>query len=158
MMAMRSVGVCLVLVLGSVLLNVSAHPAAAQQNSAETQLLQIERDWCAAGLKKDAGALDRILAADASLVGIRGRMQGKSEFLADLKDTTSSVTACSDTNMKVRVYGDTAIVTGEATRSGTLKGAPYKDRRALWTDVFVKKDGRWQCVATQSTLIADQQK
>lgn len=158
MMTMRSVGVCLVLLLGSVLLNVGAPAAVAQQNSAETQLLQIERDWCAANLKKDAAALDRILAADASLIGLRGRMQNKSEALADLKDTTSSVTACSDTNMKVRVYGDTAIVTGEGTRSGTFKGTPFKDRRALWTDVFVKKDGRWQCVATQSTLIADQQK
>lgn len=86
MMTMRSVGVCLVLLLGSVLLNVGAPPAVAQQNSAETQLLQIERDWCAAGLKKDAAALDRILASDASLIGLRGRMQGKSEVLADLKD------------------------------------------------------------------------
>jgi ketosteroid isomerase-like protein len=158
MVPTKSVGVCLALIVAAILPSVGRPLVSAQQNSAEQQLLQIERDWCTASLKKDAAALDRILAADASLVGGRGMMQNKTEVLADLKDATSSVTVCSDTNMKVRVYGDTAIVTGEGTRSGTFKGAPFKDRRSLWTDVFVKKDGRWQCVATQSTVIAAQQK
>jgi hypothetical protein len=62
-----------------------------------------------------------------------------------------------DTNMKVRVYGDAAVVTGLGTRSGVNKGAAFKDRQFLWTDTFIRKDGRWQCVATQGTLVAAQQ-
>ncbi|MCI0696842.1 hypothetical protein L0337_33160 [candidate division KSB1 bacterium] len=34
----------------------------------------------------------------------------------------------------------------------------FKDRQVLWTDIFIKKDGRWQCVASQGTLVAAQQK
>jgi ketosteroid isomerase-like protein len=126
----------------------------AQQNATEQQLIQIERDWCNAGLKKDAAALGRILADDVTSISTRGVLQTKSEILADLKDKASTLTACVDTNMKVRVYGETAVVTGMGSRSGTYKGVAFKDRQSLWTDTFVRRDGRWQCVATQGTLIA----
>lgn len=126
----------------------------AQQNPAEQQLIQIERDWCNAGLKKDAALLGRILADDVTNITNRGVLQTKSEMLADLKDKSSTLTACVDTNVKVRVYGDTAVVTGRGSRSGTLKGVAFKDRQSLWTDTFVRRDGRWQCVATQGTLVA----
>jgi hypothetical protein len=62
-----------------------------------------------------------------------------------------------DRNVKARVYGNAAVVTGLATRSGTYKGATF-DQQYLWTDTFVMKDGRWQCAASQSTLIAAQPK
>jgi ketosteroid isomerase-like protein len=52
------------------------------------------------------------------------------------------------------VYGDAAVVTALATRSGTLRGATYKDRQVLYTDTFVRREGRWQCVASQSTVVA----
>jgi len=57
------------------------------------------------------------------------------------------------TDMKVHVYGDTAIVTGLNTTKGTFKG---KDTSGAYrfTDVFVKRDGRWQVVATRASLVA----
>jgi ketosteroid isomerase-like protein len=88
----------------------------------------------------------------------RGMMETKGEMLADLNDKTSTLTVCVDNNIKVRIYGDAAVVTGLGHRSGTYKGAAFQDRQSLWTDTFVQKDGRWQCVATQSTLAAAQQK
>jgi ketosteroid isomerase-like protein len=133
-------------------------PIAAQQSTAEKELVQIERDWCSAGLKNDTMALGRILSDDVTAITNRGVMQTKSQMLADMKAQTSTFSACVDTNLKVRVYGDTAVVTGLASRSGTVNGVAFKDRQALWTDTFVKKDGRWQCVATQSTLVAPPQK
>ena len=60
--------------------------------------------------------------------------------------------------MKVRIYGDAAVVTGIVTRTGAYKGVPFKDRQHLFTDTFVRRDGRWQCVASQGTLAAAQQK
>ena len=116
--------------------------AFAQQKTAEAELVQIERDWCAASMKKDASTLNRILADDYTSVGSRGGTATKSGELADLPNPDSTVTVCTDTNVKVRVYGDAAVVTGLGTRSGTYKGVPYKDRQALWTDTFVKKIGR----------------
>ena len=87
----------------------------------------------------------------------RGATSTKAEELAGLKNA-DSITTCVDTNVKARIYGDAAVVTGLGTRSGTFKGVPFKDRQNLWTDTFIKRDGRWQCVATQGTLVAAQQK
>ena len=130
---------------------------ALQQSKPEQELIQIERDWCTAILKKDAPALARILADDYTSVGNRGTPSTKPDELANLK-SADSVTSCVDTNFKVRIYGDAAVVTGLASRSGTYKGVVFKDRQFLWTDTFVRKDGRWQCVASQGTLVAAQQK
>lgn len=132
--------------------------AGVAQGNAEQALIQLERDWCTALLKRDTSLLDRILASDYTGVGSRGSTETKSEALASLKDMTSAVDACVDTNFKVRVFGDAAVVTAMATRSGTYKGAAYKDRQSLYTDIFVLRDGRWQCVASHATLVAAQQK
>ena len=128
------------------------------QSKVEQELVQLERDWCTASVKRDSAMLGRILADDYSGVGSRGVPETKSEALAALKDMTSSVETGVDTNVKVRVYGDAAVVTGLGTRGGTNKGVAFKDRQFLWTDTFVRRDGRWQCVASQATVIAAQQK
>ena len=130
---------------------------ALQQSKAEQELIQIERDWCAAVMKKDAAALARILADDYTSVGSRGITSTKADELANLKGADSTGN-CVDSNLKVRIYGDAAVVTGLATRSGTYKGVAFKDRQFLWTDTFIRKDGRWQCVASQGTVVAAQQK
>ncbi len=132
--------------------------ASLAQTKPEQELIQIERDWCAAQLKRDATILDRILADDYTGVGSRGTPETKAEAIAALKDKTSSIDMCVDNNVKVRIYGDAAVVTGLGTRGGTNKGVAFKDRQFLWTDTFVRRNGRWQCVASQSTLVAGQQK
>ena len=137
------VGVCGV----ALLLTSSARTGVAQQGTPEQQVMQLERDWCTAALKKDNAG-----------VGSRGKKETKPEALADLSDKASTVTACVDTDVKVRVYGDAAVATGLGTRSGTYKGVAFKDRKFLWTDTFIRKDGRWQCVASQGTPIAAPQK
>jgi ketosteroid isomerase-like protein len=55
-------------------------------------------------------------------------------------------------NVKVRVYGDTAVLTGLDTVKSKRKGQEYVERY-LYTDVWVKRGKRWQCVATQSELL-----
>ena len=49
----------------------------------------------------------------------------------------------------VRVYGDTAVVTGRATATGTISGEPYP--RIRYTRVYVKRDGRWKVALFQQT-------
>jgi ketosteroid isomerase-like protein len=56
-------------------------------------------------------------------------------------------------DMKVRVYGSTAVVTARATSKGRFKGQPFSESERS-TDVFVKQDGQWKCVLTQLTRIA----
>ena len=153
---LRSMGLLVSVLMVVCCLGVAGGTAA--QRSAEEELLQLERDWCTASVKKDAALLGRVLADEYSGVTNSGVVTTKAEVLAALKDKNSSTDQCVDDDMKVRLYGDAAVVTGLGTRSGTFEGAAFKDRKFLWTDTFVKKDGRWQCVASQGTVIAAQQK
>jgi ketosteroid isomerase-like protein len=124
----------------------------AQQDKARQELVQIERDWCSALVKKDAATLQRILADDYAAVASRGFPSDKAGDLADVKSTESTVTSCVDDKVNVRLYGDTAVVMGHGSRAGTSKGAPFKDRMIYYTDVFVRRNGQWQCVASEGTI------
>ena len=128
------------------------------QGNPEQELLQLENDWCTADVKQDAAILGRILANDFTGIGSRGMTDTKESSLAAYKDKTSTTTACVNSNMKVRVFGGAAVVTGTVTSSGTNKGVAFKDRQVLFTDTYVRRDNRWQCVASQGTLAASQQK
>ena len=142
-----------------VLSTIGFGPAVAvAQSQAEQELMQVEKDWCAAEVKRDGAAYGRIIADDYTGIGSRGITETKAEAIASLKNMTTATTSCVNGNMKVRVYGDAAVVTGLVTRSGTNKDGAYNNRQVLFTDVFVRRDSRWQCVASQGTLVAAQQK
>jgi len=126
--------------------------SAQQQSSHEEQVLQLEKGYCTAFLKRDAAWLDKYLADDYMGVDSRGRSESKAEALASLKDPQSAYTSCTEKDLKVRVYGDAAVATGRQIYSGTFKGQQYKDRDVRWTDTFVRKGGRWQVVAAHSSL------
>ena len=154
----RPVCVALVVMALALCANVLAQPAGtAGYGAAEQELVSIERDWCTALMRRDVTLLNRILAGEYIGVSSRGVVSTKAQEIVNLKGP-DSIDTCVDRNVKVRVYGEAAVVTGVATRSGTYQGVPFKNRRGVWTDTFVKKDGRWQCVASHGTLVAEQQK
>jgi ketosteroid isomerase-like protein len=104
-------------------------------------------------VKKDAAALTKILADDYAAVASRGVPSNRADDLADLK-ASGGITSCVDDKVNVRVYGDTALVMGHGTRAGTYKGEAFKDREIYYTDVFVRSNGVWRCVASQGTPAA----
>jgi ketosteroid isomerase-like protein len=120
--------------------------------SVEQALMQMERDWTDAALKKDAAALDKILADDWVGQGPTG-IATKAQALADLKSGDNKLDSQTLGEMKVRVFGNTAVVTGSDDEKSSYKG---KDTGGhyVWTDIFVKRNGRWQAVASQGTLMA----
>jgi hypothetical protein len=131
---------------------------AAKPSAAEEELLQIEREGCPANLKKDIAYFERVVADDYTDVNSRGVGGTKAELIAGLKSGDVGLSVCVDENVKVRVYGDAAVVTGLGTRTGKIGAGsePVKERKVLWVDFFVKKDGRWQVVASQLTQAAPQ--
>ncbi len=126
----------------------AADAKAASTENVEQALMQIERDWTDALMKHDAGALGRIIADDWSATTWDGQTFDKAKAIADLPSgTTESVTL---DPMKVRVFGDVGIVQGGDTEKSTYKGKDSSGHY-LWTDVFVKRNGQWQPVASQTT-------
>ena len=115
-------------------------------------LMQLERDWSQAGIKKDFKTLDRIMADDWVSIDARGQATTKAQTLTAMKSTESSEQSIELGEMKVRVFGTAAIVTGTDVEKGSYKGQ-NSSGKYVWMDVFVKRDGRWQAVASQSTKI-----
>ena len=106
--------------------------------------MQMERDWSQAGIHKDYKTLDRIMADDWVSIDFQGNAITKARAIEAVKSAASAGTAPELGEMKVRVFGITAIVRGI--------GNDGRGRYA-WLDVFVKRNGRWQVVASQSTKL-----
>ena len=117
----------------------------------EQALMQIERDWAAAGVKNDWAALDKILAAEYAN-NVDGLIQPKKQLLANMKGGASKVASAAVDEMKVLIFGETGIVHFLWTQKSTLNG---KDRSGTYryTDIFVKRDGRWQAATSYGTKV-----
>src|SRR5512135_3873154 len=88
---------------------------AQQKGSTEQELIKLEEEWANANVKADVAFLDRILAADWTWTDADGVIWSKTESLAVLKSGQDKVTSMVVDDMKVRVYGNTAVVTGRTT-------------------------------------------
>jgi hypothetical protein len=146
---------CLLLAVAAVLPGQAPANAAppADSNSVEQTLLQLERDWSQADIHKDAAALDRILAEDWIGIDFEGTVLNKSQALEGLASDSGSLETTVLRDMKVRVYGNTAIITGTDVEKSEYHGQDSSGKY-LWTDVFVLRNGLWQAVSSQSTKLA----
>jgi len=123
--------------------------AMGQGGKVEQALMQTEREWVDAAQKKDADTLNRILAEDCVGQGPTGAVT-KAQALAELKSGESKLDSITLGDMKVRVFGDTAVVAGTDDEKSSYKGKDTSGHYT-WTDVFVKRQGKWRAVASQST-------
>ena len=130
----------------------SIEVAAQTANVAQT-LLQLERDWEQANVKNDPAALERILAPEFVSTDSDGRLTTRAEGFARRKSGAVKFTTFTQDDYKVQVIGDTAIVTGRSTIKGIRDGKELSGQER-WTDVFVRRNGRWQAVTTHSSRIA----
>jgi len=128
-------------------------PARQKDESAEQELIKLENEWADALVKHDWTFLERILADDYLVTDPEGNVSAKAQEIAFFKSGEFAVTSCAHHEMKVRVYGDTAVVTGHTTTKGTYKGKDFIDN-VRWTDTWIKSAGQWQCVAGHSSAIA----
>jgi ketosteroid isomerase-like protein len=131
-------------------------PSAAAKSGdagAEQTLMKIERDAAAALIKRDVAAFGKVFADDAIMITPDGMTQTKAQLLADLKSGDLVIEASDISDMKVRVHGDSAVVTYITTDKGKFKGQDISGRYR-WTDVFVRhNNGPWQVIAGQGTPI-----
>jgi ketosteroid isomerase-like protein len=104
-------------------------------------------------MKRDVVVLGRILADDYIFTDPDGVMFTRAQNLEMLKSGDDVVTSAVATDMKVRVYGNAAIVTGRNTVKEQLKGKDISGTYA-YTDTWVKRPGSWVCVATHASRLA----
>jgi ketosteroid isomerase-like protein len=120
----------------------------------QATLAYMERDWIDAAVKKDASWVQRNYASDASDIGSSsGGIMNKAQAVADMRNTKTTYDKIDLSDLNIRVDGNTAVVTSINHFTGRDDQGKPLDRRARFTDVFVKRDGRWQVWATQGTPI-----
>jgi len=118
----------------------------------ETQLIQLERSWNQAEMGRDAGAISSLFDDTLVYVDYDGSLRNRAEYLRSVASPASSPNHMYDEGMKVHVYSNAGVVSGVYRETGMTKGKPYT-RRARFTDTWVRLNGQWKCVASQSTLI-----
>src|SRR5215471_13129805 len=121
---------------------------------ANHKLLELEKGFQNAIVANDADAIEGFVTHDWIIVNADGIIIEKERFLAVVKSGTLTHSAMTLDEPRVRIYGDTAVVTGRATSTGQFMGAEFTTLERA-TDVFVKTDGQWRCVLTQLTKIAE---
>jgi ketosteroid isomerase-like protein len=134
----------------------TSSPAGAPGNEAsedvEKKIMQLERDWGDALAKRDLVALDRILGDDHSVITKDGSVLTKAQELAKHSESADELFDLEP--MKVRVFGDAAVVTGGHREKSQYQGRDTSGHYR-WMDVFVKRDGRWQAVASELTRVEE---
>lgn len=128
--------------------------AAAKDNpgTVEQTVMKIEKELLDAALKNDASVSERYLADTYIFTGPNGMVENKSQAVADLKTGDLKLQQATLDDAKVQVYGDTAVVTYASKDKGTFKGKDITGN-TRWTDVFVKRNGRWQVVASHGSSV-----
>ena len=86
------------------------------------------------------------------LTSSTGKLWDKKKNLEALKEGTLTFDKIDDTDMKVHMYGDAAVVTGKAEIKGKSKDRAFDDEYR-WTRVFVHHDGNWKCVTEQLSRV-----
>src|SRR5512132_523093 len=126
-----------------------------QRRPCHPQLPQQDQERIRAQIAADTVALRRIYADDFLGIGPTGVVRNKAEVIADFKTHALTYQSITTAEVRVRVYGNTAVETGRSTMLGQDRGkAVPRDNR--FTRVWVMTDGRWQLVANHYSLMTTQ--
>jgi ketosteroid isomerase-like protein len=127
--------------------------AAAPLDAAATDLITLERQFAQAIVESDVDALDKIVSDEWIVVGPEGKVIDKPGFLDVVRSGALAHSTMESDETRVRVYGDTGVVTARVVTAGTYRGQAFTNRERS-SDVFVRQEGHWKCVLTQLTTIA----
>jgi len=118
-----------------------------QMSETTSKILALENKWNDAYKRGDVAAMNSMLADDFVITTEDGATFSKSGYIAHCGDPDNRVVVSEMTDLKVRVHGNTAVVTGAYHEKGTIKDKPY-DFHDRMTDVWMLIDGRWQVIVS----------
>ena len=129
--------------------------SAAQRPPVESDqqiLIKLEQGWNEAFYRKDVDFIEDILADEFMATYDDGSRGDKARELALTAEFNQQVESAIQDEFTVRVYRDTAVVWFTLRLVGLRQGQ-RAEVTFRYTDVWVLRDGRWQCVSTQSTKV-----
>ena len=115
-------------------------------------LIQIERDWDAAFLSSNAAAIEKFLADEFLATYPDGSRGDKAKELSLAAEFNQQIDSSRLDEFTIKIYRDIAVVWFSRHLAGPSQGRRL-ELTYRYVDVFVFRDGRWQCVASQSTKV-----
>ena len=148
---------CLPVLLSCVLVASAVPRASALQRVESDQdvLIKLERGWNEAFYRKDVAFIEKLLAEEFTATYDDGRIGDKATELGLVAAFDQNVQSATPDEFAVRVYRDTAVVWFTLRLVG-IKDGQRSEMALRYTDVWIIRDGRWQCVSSQSTRVAPQ--
>lgn len=128
----------------------------AQATGVEQEIIRLERERLDAYARADRAAFDRIVADDFTMTHSDGSVFDKTQERGVLRPSTASrpLPTLIIEDVRVRVYGDAAVITGRLVEQGERVGRV----NLSFTNTYVRRQGRWQIVAGQLTRLPSQQR
>ena len=157
----------LVLVIAAVVPIGVGEQTNADSGAPKAQVLQVEQAWVRAEKNHDSAAFERLVVDDWIGITPEGRRQTKADRAAEIRSFHVSPARVRDmklrvlddsfestgtNDLKIRVFGDTGVVTGTDDET-TLENGRKSSGHYVWTDVFIKRNGRWLAVSSQTAQI-----
>jgi ketosteroid isomerase-like protein len=138
---------CLLMILSA-----AAQTSKASSSADAAKLVALERLWNQAQVIRDSAAVASMIGDKFVNTEWDGEVTDRGRFLADFADPKFQPTIMSIDDVKVEMYGATAIVVGNYHTKGTYGGKPY-EHFGRFTDTWVFEDGKWLCVASHTSLL-----
>ena len=118
----------------------------------EDELLRIEEAFAEAIVRNDRESIGRLVADDWVVIDPNGEIVDRTRFFEVIKSGALTHDTMDSEDFRVRVHGDSAVVTAITSTKGKFMGEEFITRERA-TDVFVRREGRWQCVLTHLTRL-----
>jgi ketosteroid isomerase-like protein len=131
----------------------AVYPSVAQTRAdpATSKIAAREAKWNDAYKRNDPAGMEALLADDFIITVEDGTTFSKSGYLAHTADSDLRVQISDMRDLRVRVHGTLAIVTGAYHEKGTSKGKGYESHDRF-TDVWIKGNSGWQVIASHYSI------
>ena len=116
----------------------------------EQELVKLEEEFTDAIVKNNPEKIRQFVTDDWIIINADGGIIDKERFLDVIKSGTLTHEIMESDNVRVRVYGDSAVVTALTRTKGKFMGQEFGTHERA-TDFFVRLNGQWRCVLTQLT-------
>jgi ketosteroid isomerase-like protein len=123
----------------------------AQDKSDAATIRALEMKWTESYKQRNIEILSTLLSDEFVITIEDGSVYSKAGYISHSADSGTHVQTAELSDLKVRIHGDTAIVTGSYHEKGESKGKPYEYHDRL-TDVWMKTGGKWQVVASHYSV------
>jgi hypothetical protein len=130
----------------------AAQTSKAASSADAAKLVALERLWNQAQVIRDSTAVASMIGDKFVNTEWDGEVTDRGRFLADFADPKFQPSIMSIDDVKVEMYGATAVVVGNYHTKGTYGGKPY-EHFGRFTDTWVSQDGKWLCVASHTSLL-----